>query len=214
MGLRCAPNRNYVPTVSFPHKLHFHLFPPEVQVHHGLMYALQIWHLSGPAEPISTTGIRSSSGSNSAKGCMMATTGTLISVTRFEQLGTFQVDMRMNFGDEFPWSTATKSDVHIGGCLPGRVGYIWPSSHFCRSVYIVSTIDGIWWGSIAVLKPVKVPSGTLSHERRSPKDLYETSQRCEGAEVCEPSRTTMPGSGQVVVAFSATDKRPRRRVSY
>lgn len=44
-----------------------------------------------------------------------------MSDARVEELGTFQVDMRINFGDEFPWSTATKSVVHIGGCLPGNV---------------------------------------------------------------------------------------------
>jgi len=89
----------------------------------------------------------------------MATIGMLRSSARREVLGIFQVETRINFGEELPtghwkddwsgrdihvpWSIAIKSVVDCGTWLPGRVIYVW-FSHFARSVSMLSTGDGTW----------------------------------------------------------------------
>ena len=91
-----------IPSVSWLQRLHLHFIPPATQVHHGLMYPLHRAHLGGPDGPVSTSGMGSSRWSWSAKGCIIAAMGISQSDARREVLGTFQVDMRTNFGEELP----------------------------------------------------------------------------------------------------------------
>ena len=51
------------PSVSWVHRLHFHLMPPETQVHQGLIYPLHLPQRGGPGSPVSTSGTGSSFGS-------------------------------------------------------------------------------------------------------------------------------------------------------
>lgn len=53
-----------------------------------------------------------------------------------------------------PWSIATKSVVDCGTWLPGRVIYVW-FFHLARSVSMLSTGEGIWWGSMCTRKPTR-----------------------------------------------------------
>jgi hypothetical protein len=91
-----------VPSVSCPHKLHFHLLPPDIHLHHGLTKPLHFSHLAGPASPVSTNGTGSSKRSSSAKGWKTATIGIEQSEASRDVAGTFHVDTRTNLGEELP----------------------------------------------------------------------------------------------------------------
>jgi hypothetical protein len=104
----------------------------------------------------------------------------------------FQVETRINFGEELPashseggwkhgdinvpWSVATKSVVDCGTWLPGRVIYVW-FFHFARSVSMLSTGEGIWWGSMCTRKPIR--SVTASYVGIENLYLIVLPLRCE-----------------------------------
>ena len=71
-------------------------------MHHEFTYPPHFSQRAGPDSPHSMSGTGSSRSSRSANGCMTATMGMLRSSARRVVFGMFQVDTRMNFGDELP----------------------------------------------------------------------------------------------------------------
>lgn len=84
--------------------LQTNLFPPALKDINGLIYALHLRHLGGPASPKSNTGIGCSPGSVGASGCSIMPKGNAVEERKSEVEGMLFSVRRAYLGDELPWS--------------------------------------------------------------------------------------------------------------